>query len=497
MKKCIIIGSGLGGLSTGVILAREGYEVTILEQEQQIGGCLQCFMRRGVKFETGMHFIGSAKEGQTLHRLFRFLEIDDKFSLSELNTEGYDVVNLQGREFRIANGREGLIDTLSKEFPHQRENLIQYMDCIERVANASSLHTLDPAKANTAISTEYQLRSINEVLNNIITDETLRNVLIGNLPLYAGQKDKTPFSTHAFIMDFYNQSSFRIVGGSDAVGFALQQVLENYGGKVITRAKVTRILDNGQQVTGVRIEDGTEYPADIVVSAIHPATTLSMTENTLIRKAFRTRINTLPNTIGIFAVYLDFKDNMLPYMNYNYYGYPHLSPWESEHYTLEDWPRGYLYMHFCHEENPRYAHSGVILSYMRFEEMQPWLSTQVGKRGQDYETFKRERAERLIDCVEHDMPGLRPTIQHYYTSTPLTYLNYTGTPEGSAYGIARDITLGVSCHIPQRTKLPGLYLTGQNINSHGILGVLVGTIVTCSDLLGTAYLYQKIKEAEP
>ena len=77
----------------------------------------------------------------------------------------------------------------------------------------------------------------------------------------------------------------------------------------------------------------------------------------------------------------------------------------------------------------------------------------------------------------------------------ITYLDYTGTPEGSAYGIARDITLGMSCHVPQRTKLPGLYLTGQNINSHGILGVLVGSIVTCSDILGTAYLYQKIKDA--
>lgn len=497
MKKCIIIGSGLGGLSTGVILAREGYEVTILEQERQIGGCLQCFVRRGVKFETGMHFIGSAKEGQTLHRLFRFLEIDDKFRLSELETDGYDVINLQGREYSIPNGREALIESLGKEFPHQKQNIVQYMDCVERVANASSLHTLDTAKANTAISTEYQLRSINEVIDGIITDETLSNVLVGNLPLYAGQKNKTPFSTHAFIMDFYNQSSFRIVGGSDAVGFALEQVLNKYGGRVITESKVVRILSNEKGTTGVQLADGSQMEADIVVSAIHPATTLDMVDSPFIRRAFRNRIQGLPNTMGIFAVYLDFKDAEMPYMNHNYYGYPHHSPWESEHYTLEDWPRGYLYMHFCHEDNPQYARGGVILSYMRFEEMSPWLNTQVGKRGEEYESFKQQRAERLIDCVEHNLPGLRQAIHHYYTSTPLTYLNYTGTPEGSAYGIARDITLGVSCHIPQRTKLPGLYLTGQNINSHGILGVLVGTIVTCSDLLGTEYLYQKIKEAEP
>ena len=59
MSKVIIIGSGLGGLSTGVLLAKNGYEVIVLEQGSQYGGCLQCFTRRGAKFETGMNFIGS------------------------------------------------------------------------------------------------------------------------------------------------------------------------------------------------------------------------------------------------------------------------------------------------------------------------------------------------------------------------------------------------------------------------------------------------------
>ena len=75
-KDAIIIGAGLGGLSTGVVLAKNGYRVTVLEQGGQPGGCLQCFTCQGVKFETGMHFIGSAAEGQTLHRLLHYLEVD-------------------------------------------------------------------------------------------------------------------------------------------------------------------------------------------------------------------------------------------------------------------------------------------------------------------------------------------------------------------------------------------------------------------------------------
>ena len=74
MSKVVIIGSGLGGLSCGYILQKNGYDVTILEQGIQLGGCLQCFVRKGAKFETGMHFIGSALPGQTMDRMFNFLD---------------------------------------------------------------------------------------------------------------------------------------------------------------------------------------------------------------------------------------------------------------------------------------------------------------------------------------------------------------------------------------------------------------------------------------
>ena len=121
MKRCIIIGSGLGGLSCGVILARNGYQVTILEQGTQIGGCLQCFRRDGVKFETGMHFIGSAERGQTLHRLMHYLEMDN-IPLSRLDKHGYDVISLSGECFRLANGRGPFIEQLSERFPHETKN---------------------------------------------------------------------------------------------------------------------------------------------------------------------------------------------------------------------------------------------------------------------------------------------------------------------------------------------------------------------------------------
>lgn len=494
-KRIVIIGSGLGGLSTGVILAKNGYHVTVLEQGNQIGGCLQCFTRRGVKFETGMHFIGSAAHGQTLDKLMRYLEISEEVKLSRLDPMGYDVVALEGKQYKFANGKEPFISQMTEYFPHQHDNLVKYYELIEKIANASSLHSLKYAESDAAVNAEYQLRSINDVIEETISDPTLAKVLVGNLPLYAAERGKTPFSTHAFIMDFYNQSAYRIQGGSDNVATALAHTLQRYGGEVLPRKRVTRIVCDETHAVGVEVNDGEYVPCDYVVSDAHPIRTLELLDTKLIRPVFRKRINQIPQTVGGFSVYLHFKERAVPYLDYNYYGYGGDTPWNCERYDEKSWPKGFLYMHFCPENKSRYASSGVVLSYMQMADVEKWKGTSVGHRGEDYENFKRMKAEKLLEELEKHFPGIRSQIKEYYTSTPLTYLNYTGTEGGSMYGNAKDITLGAACRVPQRTKVPNVYLTGQNVNSHGMLGVLVGTIVTCSEFLTAKTIYEQIKEA--
>lgn len=490
-KRCVIIGSGLGGLACGVMLARNGYSVTVLEQGAQIGGSLQCFRRDGVKFETGMHFIGSAAPGQTLDMLMRYLNLDG-LKLSPLDTNAYDIISLQNQRFAFANGRDPFIEQMGGYFPAEKDNLVRYYDIVQQVAKASTLGSLRHAENDMALRTRYLTVSIDEVLDSIFHDDLLKKVLVGNLPLYAAEKGKTPFSQHAFIMDFYNQSAFRIAGGSDQITKSLCTTIKSHGGEVLPRHKVTRIVCDDTHATGVEVNNETYIPADIVIADIHPARVMELLDTKLIRPAFRKRMTSLRNTAAGFAVYLKFKPGTMPYLNSNFYGYFTDTPWENEIYTPGEWPKGYLLMHFCHEAQPKYASSAVILSYMDFAEVEPWSNTTVGHRGEDYEKFKRDRAETLLRAVERDFPGLRDKIEKIYTATPLTYRDYTGTEAGSMYGVAKDINLGVAARVPHRTKVPNLLLTGQNINSHGMLGVLVGSIVTCSELLTAETIYQQI-----
>jgi all-trans-retinol 13,14-reductase len=431
-----------------------------------------------------MHFIGSASEGQTLDRLLSFIEVKPDVTLSQLDPTGYDVVSLCGQHFRFANGREAFIEQMGQYFPSQRDALVRYYNLVDKVASASSMHSLRHVETDKAVNMEYQLRSINEVIDEVITDPLLAKVLVGNLPLYAAEKDKTPFATHAFIMDFYNQSAYRIVGGSDQVAASLVKTISRYGGRVLTRSKATKIVCDETHATGVEVNGEAFLEADIVISDAHPMRTLELLDTNLIRPAFRKRINAIPQTVGGFSVYLRFKDQTLPYMNSNFYGYLTDSPWGCELYDEASWPKGYLYMHLCHEPQPHFAKTGVILSYMQMADVARWKGSRVGHRGDDYEAFKRQKAEQLIAAVEREFPGVRDHIAEYYTSTPLTYQAYTGTEGGGMYGIAKDVSLGAACRVPHRTRVPNVLQTGQNINSHGILGVMVGTIVTCTEILG-------------
>ena len=494
-KKIVIIGSGLGGLTCGVVLAKNGYNVTLLEQGDQVGGCLQCFTRRGAKFETGMHFVGSAAEGQTLDKILNYFEIKKDIVLSPLNPDCYDVVSIDGEKYGFPNGRERFLEKFSEYFPKEKDNLPKYWDLVEKVSAASTLSSLKYAESDAILNMKYQMLSINGVLDEIFSDERIKNVLVGNLPLYAAEKDKTPFATHAFIADFYNQSAFRIVGGSDSVALSLKNTIEKYGGKILTKHKASRIVCDNTKALGVETAEGDFFAADYFISGIHPARTLELIDSKLIRLSFRRRINLIPQTSGVFCVYVRFKENSVRYMNSNYYGYNVASPWGCEHYTDDDWPKNWLYMHFPHKENAEFAQTGVILAFMQFGDLAKWKGTHVGRRGEDYECFKTQKAEKLISSVEKEFPGLRNNIVSYYTSTPLTYLDYTGTECGAMYGIAKDIHLGAAGRVSHKTRIPNLFLTGQNINTHGILGVIVGTIVTCSEFLTAETIYQQIIEA--
>ncbi len=80
----------------------------------------------------------------------------------------------------------------------------------------------------------------------------------------------------------------------------------------------------------------------------------------------------------------------------------------------------------------------------------------------------------------------------YYTSSPLTLRDYIGTVEGSMYGYAKDYKNPIKSFVSAKTKVPNLFLTGQNLNLHGVLGVTISAFVTCSEFMDREKLMKEI-----
>ncbi|MDR0713181.1 MAG: NAD(P)/FAD-dependent oxidoreductase [Bacteroidales bacterium] len=490
----VIIGSGLGGLACGYILSKNGYKVAVLEKNRQFGGCLQNFVRKGAKFETGMHYIGSVSPGQTLNQFFKYLSLLDALTFSELDKNGFDIISIGGNRYVYASGYDNFAEKMIEKFPHDAADIRQYVAAIRKVADSSPMYSLSNLDQIALLSPEWVKTSVNDFVATVVRNPLLQDVLVGTLPLYAGVRDKTPAFIHALICNFYINGANRIVGGSDAIALSLVKSIRSFGGEAFSSAKSVKINCCNGKASSVVLENGTVVETDYIISNVHPENTLQMIDSPLIRQVYRDRISHLEQTVSNFTVYLRFKENTVPYLNANFYHYSG-DVWGCEQYTGDDWPRNYLYMHMCPSASATYAGAGEIIAYMRYEDVARWTGTKVGNRGKDYEDFKQQHAEKLIDSLEEQFPGTKKGIDACYTSSPLTYIDYTGTKEGSMYGVIRDKNAPKSTVIAQRTKIPNLFFTGQNINSHGILGVIIGSILTCSEILGYQYLMKQVLRA--
>lgn len=477
----IIIGTGLGGLVCGYMLAKSGRKVLLLEKNSQIGGCLQTFRRFGVKYDTGMHYIGALDEGQIMYQFFEELNLLKDIHLCRLDENGFDRFNIAGQEYKYASGSERFVETLSQQFPDCRHELQTYVRRIQDIAESSPLYNLNKAGDSSYLESPYLHNSVNELLTSISNNRLLQNVLAGNLPLYAGVKDKTPAYVYALISNSYLQSAWRIVGGSDSIAQSLANSIRSFGGEIRTDSEVSKILCDSEKATSVQLTSGEIIEANHFITDIHPQRVIQLIDSKLIRPIYRGRVQQMENTVGNFTLYLKFKENCVPYLNYNYYYYAEEDVWASYHSQQAE-PQSFLYMHQCTEDGQQYAQSAEIMVPMDYREVAKWAGTITGQRGSDYLEFKQKKAERVLNILGQLFPGISYCIENFESSTPLTYRDYTGTINGSTYGILHDKNAPELTSVSQRTKIPNLIMTGQNIHWHGMLGVTVSAILASKQL---------------
>lgn len=470
----VIIGSGLGGLVCGSLLAREGKKVLVLERQAQPGGCMQSYWRDGLSFDTGFHYVGGLAKGQPLHGVFSHLELM-QLPWVRLDADGFDRVTIGQQTFPLAEGYDHFADRLSEYFPHESQALKQYVKLLRH---------LPPIEKIGSVNAYDWLKSH-------FHDPLLINVLSGSAMKMELRCESTSLFTFAHGMSSYIGSSWRLRGGGHLIVDALVNDIKKLGGEVLCHAEVKKLVEKDSRIVAAQCSKGNIHEGEVFISDVHPQETIGwLDESKMIKNIYRRRINAMENSTGIFTASLVLKQGVLPYFNHNKYVYRKANVWTIH----EDVDRIGGVMVSCRvPEEGDYARQIDLMTPVSWKKFQTWADTTVGRRGETYETLKKQLANESIRLAEKVIPSLSNIVEKSYTSTPLTYRDYTLTPKGSAYGVRKDCRNPLMTTLAPRTPIPNLLLTGQSLMMHGVEGVTMTALQTCSQLLGKDYIQTIIK----
>lgn len=493
----VIIGSGLGGLQCAYILADHGYSVCVLEKNQQLGGSLQVFSRDKTVFDTGVHYLPALNKGQALHSYFKYFGLTESIKWKKMDT-CFDQISFDdGSQFHHASSWQEFENTLMADFPKEEKAIRTYSETIQKVVKTFPLDELAYHELDHTDDTLLEI-SAKEFIDGLTENKKLRAVLAGSNLLYAGSAARCPLYIHALVTHGYIQSAYRCVDGGSHLAKELSKRIHQKGGDVLKRKKVVAFeLENGKIKTA-KTEDGHSYSAKRFISNIQPKILLQLIGKEHFKPSFYNRFQKAVHTLSSFTVHIVCKPNSFPYLNHNVYHHTSNNVWAKPDYTEDEWPLQFMLSTPATSKSEAFADGISIMTYMRFDEVEKWKDTRntivsPGERPSDYEQFKTQKAERLLQTVEKRFPHIRNCIQSIHASTPLTFRDYIGNDDGNMYGTEKDFRKGIANFIAPQTKIPNLWLTGQYLNLHGILGVTISSIVTCSQFLDKEELLERIK----
>ncbi|MDD5815189.1 MAG: NAD(P)/FAD-dependent oxidoreductase [Bacteroidales bacterium] len=490
----IVIGAGLGGLECAYILQSTGKRVLVLESGLLLGGCLQMFRRGAHSFDTGFHYVGGLDEGQMLNKLFSYFGLLD-LPWRKMDQNCFDEVVIENESFPFAQGYDNFVSSLAERFPDNEAELRKYVDLLRQVGD-NIVHSFEPRSEVDVYQTSLFARSAYGFLKETISNPKLIDAVSGASLKMELNPDKLPLYVYAQINSTFIQSAYRLAGGGMQIAKLLAQKIEDMGGKVLTNSRVTSLEGEGGAVKAVVVNNGERrFEADAFVASMHPAVVAQLLQDAgLVRKVFAKRMTNLENTFGMLTVNIALKPNTVPYQNKNIYVYTQPDVWNL--HTTPDPSHAVKAMMISFPpptDGGNFATHVDLLTPMNWSDVQPWFGTKVGSRGNDYVALKETVAQHCIDLAKTKIPNLSEAIESKWISTPLTYADYTATSCGSAYGIRKDFNNVMLTVLTPKTPVANLFLTGQSLNLHGILGTSMTSIFTCAELLGMPQVLSELQ----
>jgi phytoene dehydrogenase-like protein len=485
-EKVVIIGSGIGGLSTAIILAGLGFDVTVLEKNREPGGLLRSYTRDGIECEVGVHYLGSLDKGQVLRKFFDYLGVTDAIPVSRMGASGvidrylFTSPGTHPPRFDLPAGFDAYEENLKKAFPAEQ-------GCIETIVAAikkssEQLHALDLLyTTDNDFSLLDQTEPYGEILDQLGCSPGLRSVLAIPSSWIGVPIADCPAYYHNMALASYLSSSWRLQQSGAAMAAVLVERLQELGGKVVAAAEVDKITVNSRVVSGVQLTSGQYVPGSIVIGAVHPQVVLAMLPDGAVKPSYRNRISKLQNTHSVFTVHARIDADAHPEIPYNIFKVE----------TDEDGNVPDLkYYQFRKSERKNTTLLSILTSGNNGLWAQ-WKESVTGRRGSEYGEAKKQHAMNLLDEAE-ELFGPLQGMKILDAYTPLTIRDWVHSPGGSAYGVLRSSSQTLATALLNRTAVKGLYLAGQNVLAPGVIGTIMGSFSSVKLILGPDEFRRKI-----
>lgn len=518
----IIIGSGLGALSTASLMAQlYDKRVLVLERHYVLGGFTHAFKRpdksRGAgnkakyEWDVGVHYIGGMAPGSRDRSLFDFIT-GSKLDWNRM-PDPFEKFHYPDFQFDMVGDPKTFRADLIKEFPSEKTNIDGLFEDIKKVTKWNTLRLgiasfPQPlrylAGLYSKLGDNFALQTTEEYLAKRFDDPKLRALMASQWGTYGQPPSASPFQIHAGIINHFMKGGYYPEGGATRIAETVVPIIEGKGGKCLINQEVQQILIESGRAVGVETHSrklGTQkFYAPSIVSNVG---------------AYNTYAKLLPPELGAgkakaleelltpqtgATVYLGLKESAktLGFEGENhwiYSSFDHEYNADSE-CVLEGKPR-FAYVSFPSLKNHEAeTHTAEILTFVDYNDFADWSGEDWKKRGEDYDVLKTRIADGLIKLVDDEVPGFADLIEYVEVSTPITTEHFTGHPKGAIYGLTSEPKRYRLLPYGAHTPVKGLYLTGADIFSVGIVPALLSGLMTSGAIRGPFGFFKVVKDMQ-
>jgi all-trans-retinol 13,14-reductase len=487
------------------VLAQKGKKVLLLEQHNIIGGCTHAYTRKGYEWNIGLHYIGDMhSKATTTRKLFDYVTQSgvDWHPMPEV----YNRIYVAGKEYRFQQGAGAYEANLKAFFPQEEAAIDEYMRLMKFAVSTSRKYfalKAMPTKMSEQLHgelagpfMEYANKTTYEVLSSLTDNKELIAVICGNYGDYSLPPKRSAFVMHAMLVRHYMESAYYPAGGAASLAKSMVPIIEKAGGKVFYSAEVETLLMDGEKTMGVRLTGGEEIHADAVISNAGVNNTFGklVPETCEHKQPLVEGLSKVDQAYCAVGLNIGFKKSAeeLGLHGANIWAHPSADLDSNVERHKQDFnaPFPWSFITFPSAKDPswddRFPGKSTIEMFCAtdFEHFKQWSGTSWKKRGAEYEALKQDIAQRMFAELYRYAPQLEGQVDYFEVSTPVTYQNFLRRDTGNFMGIEASPERFQQQWLRADTPIEGLYLTGQDVTTDGVISALMAGVITSSRILG-------------